>query len=57
MRHWVRQAGHEVLTLVSLADAVGYWRRAGFVDHVPQPAAALVSYGEGARYMRLALTP
>lgn len=56
VRQWAQAAGHDALRLVSLADAVGYWRRAGFVDQMPLPATALASYGDGARFMRLTLS-
>lgn len=38
-------------TLVALADAVPYWTRQGFRDAPCGDAAALASYGDGARFM------
>lgn len=49
-----RADGHRWLNLVALADAVGYWRRHGFVPVAgggPLPAG----YGEGALFMQCRL--
>jgi GNAT superfamily N-acetyltransferase len=47
---WSRAAGHRGLQLVALADAVGFWRRLGFV---PCAQALPEGYGKGAVLMRL----
>ena len=47
--NWSAQAGHRALTLVALADAVGYWHGLGFAA-VPQVLPD--AYGAGAQFMR-----
>lgn len=47
---WSRAAEHRALQLVALVDAVGFWRRLGFV---PCAQALPEGYGEGALLMRL----